>query len=294
MIHLKAFTHNTIKNILVKTLFLLLLLSAFVFISFRFSVIIDPLNINKDENRQRYTLTSTGSTSMSRLLNVLGEKFSENYNGDYLYEKSETGSGAAINEVINGNYNLGDISRYLTPEEESKKIKKNIIAYDAVVVIVNKRNPIENLSLQEIADIFTRKINNWQIFTNENVKITTIGREEASGTREAFRNAFYTPKKLKAEIELPESGDIVSRVASDKDAIGFVSYPSVNNNNVRILKINGIECNNVNLKNRLYPIIRPFIQVYNDNNYIIEKWFEFIKSDKAKEIIENEKLIPVI
>ncbi|GMB10927.1 MAG: phosphate ABC transporter substrate-binding protein PstS [Candidatus Improbicoccus devescovinae] len=235
-------------------------------------------------------ISSGGSTSMSRLLNILGEEFN-NYYPEFIFEKFETGSGAAVNEVLNGGYDLGDISRNLSESEKSDILDENIIAFDGISVIVNKNNPVYNLSSENILDIFNKKITTWSDISGINANITLVGREESSGTREGFEDAILN-KTLVYDIEFPESGDVLSRVASDPNAIGYVSFSSVSEG-VRSVSVDGIPCNLNSISKGMYKFYRPFIQIYlkNKHNYVLNKWFEFIKSEIGQEIIKKEKFV---
>ena len=168
-------------------------------------------------------------------------------------------------------------------------IKSKIIALDGIVVILNKNNKISNLSLENLRDIFSKKVTDWSEISDEfSGKIVSVGREEASGTREGFENGINL-EKSRYDIILPESGDIAAKVSSDEKAVGYISMASVAGN------IHAVKVNNQNVRNGNYPLIRPFVQVYiensNKNNYALEKWIEYLDSSRARKLIEGEKLI---
>jgi phosphate transport system substrate-binding protein len=237
-------------------------------------------------------IRSTGSTSMSRLLNILGEEFTR-LNPGIIYEKNETGSGAAILSVINNDVDLGDVSRSLKKDEISEKINRSTVALDGIAVIVNQENTIDNLTSDQLKDINESRIRDWSEISENNYlgKIIVIGRENSSGTRDGFESAFEI-KDPQYDIILSESGDIAAKVGSEKTAIGYISFASASSR-VRALKIDGIECNFENIRDKKYPAWRPFLQIYhkNSNNFLIKKWFDFLETHNAKKIIENERFV---
>ena len=238
-------------------------------------------------------IKSTGSTSMSHILSILSDDFMS-IHPEFVYEKSETGSGSAPFLVSSGEADLGDMSRYMKDDEKTDFMKSKLIALDGIVVILNKNNKISNLSLENLRDIFSKKVTDWSEISDEfNGKIVSVGREEASGTREGFENGINL-EKSRYDIILPESGDIAAKVSSDEKAVGYISMASVAGN-IHAVKVNNIDCNPQNVRNGNYPLIRPFVQVYsensNKNNYALEKWIEYLDSDRARKLIEGEKLI---
>ena len=264
---------------------ILISLCANLFVENFFIVPYSSVSANVDRK-----IRSTGSTSMSRLISVLSEDFM-NSCPDYEYEKSETGSGSASLLVASNDADLGDMSRYMKDGEKRDDLSSKCIALDGIVIILNKRNKIENLSKQDLIDIFSKKITNWSQISDElEGNIVTIGREEASGTREGFEEGLGIVNPI-YDIILPESGDISAKVSNEERAIGYISMASVSEN-IHSVKVDGVECNFENVKNRIYPLTRPFLQVYLiHHGEKLDKWFEYLDSDRAKKIIEKEKLV---
>ncbi|MDR1364521.1 MAG: substrate-binding domain-containing protein [Oscillospiraceae bacterium] len=266
-----------------------MLLISLVFSCFFPKITLKPYN--NSFNSQNFKVKSNGSTTMSQILYILGENFAKN-DPEFIYEKNESGSGAAITSVISGDSDLGDISRELKQTEISENLGYITLATDGIILILNKKNPISNLTSRQVKDIYEGEIKNWSEINPEiNLKITTIGRENASGTREGFEKTFKI-KNSQYEIILPESGDILTKVSSEKSAIGYISFVS-SADSVNTVKIDNIACNYESIKNGSYPATRPFIQVYNKNSKSIalKKWLDFLHSEHANEIIKREKLV---
>ncbi len=243
-------------------------------------------------NKTKNTIKSTGSTSMSHIISVLASDFRTLY-PEYSYEKSETGSGTAPYLVKSGEADIGDMSRYMNNEEKSNNLETKCIARDGIAVIINNKNKISNLSSENLRDIFSKKINDWSEVSDEfSGRIITVGREEGSGTRDGFENGLEI-KNSNYDIILPESGDISAKVSNEPKAIGYISLASMSPN-IHAININNTACNAENIKNNIYLLIRPFLQVFDksNNSEAMKMWFEFLNSEHAKSIISKEKLIP--
>ena len=275
---------------------------------------------------EKNKLKSTGSTSMSHIISVLADDFMSIY-PNYIYEKSETGSGSAPFLVKSGDADIGDMSRNLKENEKFVGIVEKCIALDGIVLVLNDKNPIDNLSMQNLRDIFSKKVKDWsEISDKYSGKIISIGREDASGTREGFESGIDIDSPV-YDIILSESGDISNKVSSEERAIGYISMASVSKN-IHSVKIDGVECNFSNIKNKIYPLTRPFLQVYSeydqfnpitkllDNKIlsssdesskslldeckkpdsetkIMKAWNDYLVSDRAKELIKKENLVYV-
>lgn len=237
-------------------------------------------------------ITLNGSTSMTKLCNALSEALTELY-PDIHVEKSDTGSGAAVDSVLSGNALIGDLSRHLKEEEKDERLNVVITAYDGIAIIVNRGNPVDGLSYQEIQDIFTKKISNWSEVGGKNQRITLIGREESSGTRDGFESALNIVAKTKYDVQYQENGDIISKVGNDDGAVGYCSLFSVSDN-LKALTVDNIAPNSESVLSGEYKISRPFIEIYNKNHktQLIDLWFDFIFSDVGRNIIIQQGLVP--
>lgn len=238
-------------------------------------------------------ITINGSTSMTKLCNALGEQFMLDNPGTTV-EKADTGSGSAVKAVKDGTALIGDLSRNLKGDEQGEDLQTVTIALDGIAVVVNKDNPVEDLTKDNLKKVFTGEISNWLEVGGDDTPITVIGREESSGTREGFETIIDSLGDCKYHAEYPEAGDIVSKISTDKGAIGYASLFSVSGN-IKSVKIDGVSATTQNISNGTYPIQRPFNQVFlkNSEDELIKKWFEFVRSDKGRKIIEREKLIAV-
>ena len=237
-------------------------------------------------------LTLNGSTSMTSVCDALGEAFMEKY-PNVTYEKANTGSGSAVTAVNDGNAMIGDLSRDLKDDENPDNFDIYFIALDGIAVAVNNENPVSDLTQDQIAKIFTGEITNWSEVGGDDAAITVIGRESSSGTRDGFESIFNVADKCKYAAELGETGQVVQRVSSDKNAIGYVSLASAEG--VKALKVDGVEATEENVSNGTYKVQRNFTQITKKGSTdpIIKAWFDFLRSDEGQQIIKDQKLVTV-
>ena len=171
------------------------------------------------------TVSTDGSTSMNKVIGALGEAFEADTGITVSY--NATGSGAGIQAVFEGRCDIGLSSRRLKDEEKAKGLEETILAYDGIAIIVNSQNPVNGLDLETIAKIYTGEITNWKEVGGNDRQIVLIGREAGSGTRDGFESITGTEGKCKYRQELTSTGDVITSVASNADAIGYASLASV-------------------------------------------------------------------
>lgn len=242
------------------------------------------------------TLTLNGSTSMTAVCNALGEAFMAKYDG-VTVEKANTGSGSAVTAVNDGTALIGDLSRKVKDDEDPDgKFTKVTIALDGIAVAVNPENPVTALTSEQIEKIFAGEITNWSEVGGNDAAITVIGREEGSGTRDGFESifGFGDDKKCAYAAEVQETGIVVSKVASDPSAIGYVSLASVSDE-IKAVSVDGVEATEENVSNGTYVVQRPFVEIYTKgtDSELVKAWFDFLKSDEGQQIIAEQKLVTV-
>ena len=137
------------------------------------------------------TVATDGSTSMEKVIGALGESFMEANKG-MTFTYNPTGSGSGIQAVSEGRCDIGVSSRALKDDEKAAGLKETIVALDGIAVIVNPQNPVKDLSLEQIAKIYTGEITNWKDVGGEDAEIVRIGREAGSGTRDGFESITDT------------------------------------------------------------------------------------------------------
>jgi len=205
------------------------------------------------------TVSTDGSTSMADVMAVLQEAFKEQYPG-VTVNYSGTGSGAGVEAALSGACDIGLTSRELRPEEAAQGAAAHLIALDAVAVVVNPCRPLEDLSLERLAGIFTGRITTWDQLGCGEGPIAVYGREAGSGTRTAFEDLAGVADRCAYTNIYGSTGDVVGSVASNPNAIGYASLASAGED-VRTVKIGGVPCTEDTVRSGDYPLRRPFLMV---------------------------------
>ncbi len=238
-------------------------------------------------------VATDGSTSMEKVIGALGEAF-ENENSGTTFTYNPTGSGTGITAVSEGRCDIGLSSRALKEEEIAKGLKGTVLAYDGIAVILNKENPVSDLTLEQIAKIYTGEITNWSEIGGSDAEIVLIGREANSGTRDGFESITGTADKCQYRQELTATGDVISAVSGNPNAIGYASVASVKDT-VKILAVGGVIPSDETIKDGRYQIQRPFVLVTKEGTALSETaqaFFDFCLSEDAKAIITQAGVVP--
>ncbi len=238
-------------------------------------------------------VTLEGSTSMEKFINGIKEGITEVYPNLQL-EPQFTGSSAGIEAIASGKTMIGNSSRALKEEEKSQGIVENIVAIDGIAMVVDKNNTIENLTKQQLSDIYTGKITNWKDVGGADQKIVVIGREAASGTRGAFEEILGIEDQCKYANELNETGAVIAKVSSTAGAIGYVSLDMIDDT-VKAINIDSVQATEETIKDGSYTLQRPFVMAtkgeIKDQSEAVQAVFEFIESDNGQAIIEQVGLV---
>ncbi len=170
-------------------------------------------------------VATDGSTSMEKVIGALGEAF-EAQNKNVTFTYNPTGSGSGIQAVLEGRCDIGLSSRDLKAEESAQGLTGTVLAYDGIAVIVNPDNPVSELDVDTIARIYTGEITNWKDVGGLDAEIVLIGREAGSGTRDGFESITNTADNCQYRQELTSTGDVITTVSQNPDAIGYASLAS--------------------------------------------------------------------
>lgn len=257
-------------------------------------------NTNESNNQANTelagTITMNGSTSMEKLANSLSEVFMQKY-PNVMVTAQFTGSSAGIEAVNNGSVDIGNSSRALKEEEKEKGIVENIVALDGIGIIVDPDNTVEDLTIQQLKDIYNGTITNWKDVGGQDMGIVVIGREAGSGTRSAFEEILDLKDECKYSQEIDSTGAVVGKVEVASGAIGYVSLDVLHNSKAKALKIDGIEATPENIANGNYVLSRPFVMAtkgeISEQKPEVQELFNFLNSNEGKEIIEKVGLINV-
>lgn len=239
------------------------------------------------------TVSTDGSTSMEKVIGALGESF-ENDNSGVTFTYNPTGSGSGIKAVLEGRCDIGLSSRNLKDEEKADGLTETVLAYDGIAMIVHPENPVSDLTLEQIAAIYTGEITNWNEVGGSDGEIVLIGREAGSGTRDGFESITGTEDACKYRQELTSTGDVITTVAGNPNAIGYASLASVKNS-VKAISVGGVQPSEATIKDGSYAVQRPFVLVTKTDAELSEtakKFFDYITSADANEIITSAGVVP--
>lgn len=234
------------------------------------------------------TVSTDGSTSMEKVIGALGESFKAQ-NAGVTFTYNPTGSGSGITAVSEGRCDIGLSSRALKDDEKASGLKETILAYDGIAIIVNPQSKVEDLTVEQIKKIYTGEITNWSEAGGADGEIVLIGREAGSGTRDGFESITDTKDKCKYRQELTSTGDVITTVAQNPNAIGYASLASVKDT-VKALKVGGVTPTEDTVKDGSYVVQRPFVLVTKEGTPLSEtaqKFFNYATSSSASEIISK-------
>ena len=232
------------------------------------------------------TVATDGSTSMEKVIGALGEFFME-ANKDVTFTYNPTGSGSGITAVSEGRCDIGLSSRALKDEEKAGGLKETVLALDGIAIIVNPASPVNDLDLDTIAKIYTGEITNWEDVGGNDAEIVLIGREAGSGTRDGFESITGTKDACQYRQELTSTGDVITTVATNPDAIGYASLAALKDS-VKALTVGGVQATEDSVKNGSYVVQRPFVLVTKDGTELstaAQAFFDYATSAEAAPII---------
>ena len=236
-------------------------------------------------------VATDGSTSMEKVIGALKETFEgENKGVEVTY--NPTGSSAGITAVLEGRCDIGLSSRNLKDSEAEQGLTATTLAYDGIAVIINPENTVEDLTVEQIAAIYTGEITNWSEVGGIDAEIVLIGREAGSGTRGGFEEIVDVEDACQYRQELTSTGDVITAVSQNPGAIGYASLASVKDT-VKAIKVGGVAPSDETVKNETYAIQRPFVLVTKGElSGTAEAFFNFITSESAREVITAAGVVP--
>lgn len=236
-------------------------------------------------------ITIAGSTSVEPFADKWAEIYMEKYPNTVVNVQGG-GSSAGIQAAESGIADVGTSSRELKLEE--KDLNEIIVAFDGLAVIVHSTNKADNLTVEQVKQIFAGQIRNWQEFGGKDKVINVVTREEGSGTRGAFQELVMKKERIfKGAIVQDSNGAVREIVANDPNAIGYISLGLVNDN-VKALSLDGIIATYENIITKRYNLVRSFLFVTKDTpTGEVENFIDFVLSREGQELIREEGLIPV-
>lgn len=238
------------------------------------------------------TLSMNGSTSMEKVIKAVNGAFMEKNKG-VTVNLNLTGSGTGIQEASEGKCDIGNSSRKLK-DEEAEKLDATVVGLDGIALVVNPTNKLEDITLQDLAKVYSGEITNWKELGGDDKSIVVIGREDGSGTRDGFESIVMGDKEPKYAQELESTGSVINAVATTDGAIGYASLANVDET-VKALKIGGVEATEENVKSGAYEVQRPFIcaTLKGSDNKLVKAYLDFILSEEGQALVLAQGAVPV-
>ena len=242
------------------------------------------------------TVSTDGSTSMEKVIGALSESYMT-ANSGVTVNYNPTGSGSGITAVQEGTCDIGLSSRALKDEEKSAGLKETVLAYDGIAIIVHPDNPVSDLSIDQIAKLYTGEITNWKDVGGKDAEVVLIGREAASGTRDGFESITGTKDACAYRQELTSTGDVINTVSQNPNAIGYASLSAVQDQKgITVLTVGGVAPSEATVLDGSYAIQRPFVLVTKTGETLspaAQAFFDYATSSTASQLIKAAGAVPV-
>lgn len=239
------------------------------------------------------TITIAGSTTVLTIAQATAEEFMKEF-PQYRVFVQGGGSSAGVEAAATGAAELGTISRELKDEELDLGLKATPIALDAIAVIINPNNRIDDMTGAQIRGIFSGKITNWKQLGGANEDIVLVNRDEASGTREAFSKIIMGGEGFtKDAVIQPGNGQVRSIVASSPAGIGYLSVGYVNDT-VKTVAVDGVHPTIKNIRNGKYTIHRRlYVMTKPPVGELTSKFIDFLLSERIQSEIVSVEFVPI-
>ena len=239
------------------------------------------------------TVSTNGSTSMEKVIGALSEQFMADHSG-VTVSYDPTGSGAGIEAAGNGTCDIGLSSRAL--KEEETGLTGTTVALDGIAIIVNAENPVEDLTVDQIAQLFTGAATDWSAVGGDAGTVACIGRESGSGTRDGFESITGTKDACVLTQELTSTGAVIEAVKGNPSAIGYASLSAVEGKDgIKAVTVGGVACSEETVLDGSYAIQRPFVLVTKDGAALsdaAQAFFDFAASTAASDLIRAAGAVP--
>ncbi len=237
-------------------------------------------------------LTVAGSTSIQPFADRWAEVYMKEHPGRAINVQGG-GSSAGIQAAMSGAADIGMSSRELKDEERS--LIEIVVARDGLAVIVNTENPVSEMSLVQVQNIFAGNIRSWKYVGGPDRRIHVVTREEGSGTRGAFMEMVMGKSRIfSGAIVQDSNGTVREIVANDPDGIGYISLGLVNER-VKAVGLDGVNPTPEHIGQKKYKLVRPFLFVTSGPpKPAAREFIDFVLSHEGQELIRQEGLLPVL
>jgi phosphate transport system substrate-binding protein len=252
-----------------------------------------------DVYAEKMSITVKGSTTNLPIVQRTAEEFMKEHPGINISVQGG-GSGMGINSLIDGITDIADASRPMRNSELKQAVnngvnpKANIIAIDGIAIVVNRSNRVDNLTKEQIKNIYTGKISNWSDAGGNDSTIVIVGRDGSSGTFDTFTERMLDGAKTRPDALLQASNQaVLQAVSATQGAIGYIGLGYVSDR-IKAVTVNGIECTKETVTSGRYPLARPLF-MYTDGNPSgsVKKFIDFILSSRGQALVEEQGYVPI-
>jgi phosphate transport system substrate-binding protein len=245
----------------------------------------------------------SGSTSVARIMDVLAEDYNNSHSSTYIAVQG-VGTTAGITLLKKGVVDLAMSSRYLNDGELESDLIVQLLAFDGLAVVVNLANPVEDITREELYDIYKGKITNWKEVGGLDQKIAVVTREASSGSRFSFESLIGLTRVVndrlvsdinKSNLVVNSNSMVKTIVNHNPQAIGFVSTGSVDRS-IKALQFEGVTSDTNNISNGSYQLSRPFLILHygKAETKELKTFIDYLKSDRVRQMIIDYGYIPPI
>ena len=249
------------------------------------------------------TISVSGSTSVTELMEVLGETFGQK-NSSVVVEVQGTGSSAGIRAANDGTSEIGMSSRSVADSELNQDVRKTVLAHDGIAVVVNNANGVVDLAGEQISSIYRGEITNWSAVGGSDSPIVVVTRDPASGTRGAFEDIMNLQDRDENGTKFSAifsgaqvaagNGAVKTTVAQNQYAIGYISLGSVDDS-LKALSVDGAEATGANISSGAYGVARPFVLLHGEELSEASKaYMNWMLSSEGQKVVEEKGYISVI
>ncbi len=240
-----------------------------------------------------------GSTTVLPIAQKAAEIFMKK-NPDVKVYVSGSGSGTGIKALIDGTTHVATSSREAKEKELKSAEEKGVtltahkIALDGIVPIVHPSMEIDNLTTEQLRDIYNGKIKNWSEIGGPNRPISVVSRDTSSGTYEVWEEKILKGDKVRPDALLVASnGQAVQTVANNRYALGYIGIGYVDKS-IKVLKVNGTSATTESIRNGSWPIARPLFMYTNGKpSGVIARFIDFVLSKEGQKIVNEVKYVSI-
>jgi len=240
-----------------------------------------------------------GSTTVLPVAQAAAEAYMKLHR-DVNISLSGGGSGDGVKALIDKSTDIANSSREMKPKEMDMAKAKgvnpvaHIVAIDAIVPIVNPRNRVRNLSIDQLSQIYQGKITNWKEVGGDNLAIVMVSRDSSSGTYESWSHLVLNGARVSPKAQLQASnGAIVQAVSKNRYAIGYIGIGYLNKS-VQALTVGGVAASAKTAMSKEYPVARPlYMYTAGTPKGETEGFIKFLLGKKGQEIVKKAGFVPV-